>query len=70
MILCKTKNVLKVEYALRDIHKPVGVSGYIVKHLKSLPKKFESSLPTIEDIEMKLLPKKAKRLDQKRTKKF
>jgi predicted nuclease of restriction endonuclease-like (RecB) superfamily len=51
IILCKTKNNLKVEYALRDINKPMGVSGYLVKIMHSLPKSLKSSLPTIEDIE-------------------
>jgi len=28
MILCQTKNRVFAEYALRDIHKPIGVAGY------------------------------------------
>lgn len=60
IILCKTKNTLKVEYALRGTHKPIGVSEYSVKIMQTLPKNLKSSLPTIEDIEAELLPKKRK----------
>lgn len=62
IILCKTKNILKVEYALRDVNKPMGVSGYTVKLMQELPKELKSSLPTIEDIELELAPKKRRSL--------
>jgi len=52
MILCKTKNKIIVEYALRDTHKPIGVSSYKLTH--SLPKQLESSLPTIKELEEEL----------------
>ncbi len=42
----------QVEYALSDIHKPIGVSEYQIT--KSLPKEFKSSLPSIEQIEAEL----------------
>ena len=51
MILCKTKNNFKVEYALRDIHKPMGVSEYEIKIMEALPKNLKGSLPTVEEIE-------------------
>ncbi len=51
MILCKTKNNFKVEYALRDIHKPMGVSEYEISIMKSLPLNLKGSLPTIEELE-------------------
>ena len=51
MILCKNKDKMDVEYALRDMNKPIGVSTYI---LESIPKDLESSLPTIEQIETQL----------------
>jgi len=51
IILCKTKSAFKVEYVLRDINKPIGVSGYEVKLIESLPNDLKSSLPTIEEIE-------------------
>ncbi|MBX9830527.1 PDDEXK nuclease domain-containing protein [Candidatus Babeliales bacterium] len=56
ILLCKTKKKLKVEYALRDINKPIGVSDYVIKMLETLPKGLQSSLPTIQDIEAELMP--------------
>ena len=52
LLLCKNKDKLVAEYALSDIHKPIGVSEYKLSH--SLPKKLKSSLPTIEEIEKEL----------------
>lgn len=52
LILCQTKDRIIAEYALRDIHKPLGVSDYELT--RSLPKKLKSSLPTIEEIEAEL----------------
>ena len=40
------------EYALRDIHKPIGVSDYELT--RSLPEELKSSLPSIEEIEAEL----------------
>ena len=51
ILLCKSKKTLKVEYALRDINKPIGVAGYEVEIMAKLPKEFKSSLPTIQEIE-------------------
>jgi len=52
ILLCKDKNNLGVEYALRDINKPIGVSEF--KFIETLPQEIESSLPTIEEIEQEL----------------
>ena len=49
LLLCKTKDRIKAEYALRDIQKPIGVSDYELG--QALPKDFRSSLPSIEEIE-------------------
>ncbi len=54
IILCKTKKALKVEYALRDMSKPIGVSDYLVKIMDKVPKNFKSTLPTVEEIESEL----------------
>lgn len=54
MILCKTKNNFTVEYALRDINKPMGVAGYETKIMESLPQNFKGSLPTVEEFEAEL----------------
>jgi predicted nuclease of restriction endonuclease-like (RecB) superfamily len=49
IILCKAKNKVVAEYALRDLNKPVGVSSYITKLVQSLPLEFHESLPSPED---------------------
>lgn len=49
LILCKEKDKIEAEYALRDINKPIGISEYQIT--KSLPNELKSKLPTIEDIE-------------------
>lgn len=54
MLLCKTKNNLIVEYALRDVNKPIGVSGYETQLLEKLPKEFKGSLPTVAELEAEL----------------
>ncbi len=46
------KDKLVAEYALSDIHKPIGVSEYKLSH--SLPKNLKLSLPTIKQIEKEL----------------
>ena len=52
ILICKSKNDTVVEYALKDVHKPIGVSEYIIT--KNLPDEFKSSLPSIEEIEAEL----------------
>ena len=54
MILCKTKKNIVVEYALRDINKPMGVAGYETAISEKLPKELKGSLPTIKEIEAEL----------------
>ena len=49
LLLCKTKDKVKAEYALRDIIKPIGISDYELGQV--LPNDFRGSLPTIEEIE-------------------
>jgi predicted nuclease of restriction endonuclease-like (RecB) superfamily len=56
IILCKAKNKVIVEYALRDTRKPIGVSGY--KLTESLPKKLQGKLPTIKELEAELVEEK------------
>lgn len=62
ILLCNDERKLTIEYALRDINKPIGISGYLIKIVESLPKKLQSSLPTIEDIEAELTPALQKKL--------
>lgn len=52
ILICKSKNNTVVEYALRDVHKPIGVSEYAIT--RNLPDAFKSSLPSIEQIEAEL----------------
>lgn len=52
LILCKSKNKIEAEYALRDINKPIGISEYQIT--KSLPNDLKSILPSIEEIEENL----------------
>ena len=52
LILCQTKDHILAEYALRDIHKPIGVADYELT--RALPETLASSLPSIEDIETEL----------------
>ena len=49
ILLCRDKNNIAVEYALRDIVKPIGVSEF--QFTEVLPDEIKSSLPTIEEIE-------------------
>jgi hypothetical protein len=55
MIICRTKNDLKVEYALKRVLMPMSVSEYEVKIQDSLPKELQGTLPTAKQIEEKLL---------------
>lgn len=52
ILLCRTKDNLEVEYALQDIHKPMGVSEFQLS--ETLPENLKSSLPSIEELEEEL----------------
>jgi hypothetical protein len=52
MLLCKSKNKVVAEYALRDKTQPIGVAEYQL--VESLPPELETSLPSIEQIEREL----------------
>jgi predicted nuclease of restriction endonuclease-like (RecB) superfamily len=52
LLLCKTRNKLVVEYALRDNNKPIGVAEYQLA--QTLPSDLENQLPSIEQIEREL----------------
>ena len=53
LLICKDKNNVIAEYTLEDIHNPIGVSSY--KLFDELSKDYQSSLPSIEEIEKRLL---------------
>ena len=52
LILCKAKNGIVAEYALRDIGKPLGISQFT--HIEKFPELLKGTLPTIEEIEAEL----------------
>ena len=49
LLLCKSKNNIVAEYALKDMSKPIGVSEY--KVTSDLPENLSKQLPSIEDIQ-------------------
>lgn len=52
LLLCKGKNNLVAEYALRDMTKPMGVSEY--KLMENVPKELANVLPSAEDIKTRI----------------
>jgi len=48
ILICKSKDNLIVEYALRDMNKPIGVSEY--KLTSKLPEELKNTLPSLEEI--------------------
>lgn len=49
IILCNGKDGIEVEYALKDINKPIGVSEYTFT--EKLPKFYEKNIPTVSEFE-------------------
>ena len=52
LLLCKSKNRVVAEYALRGVTQPMGVAEYQL--INALPAQLQSSLPSIEQIEQEL----------------
>lgn len=52
LLLCKSKNQIVAEYALRDQSQPLGIAEYQL--VEALPENLSSSLPSIEQIENEL----------------
>ncbi len=52
IILCREKNKVVAEYALRDLAKPLGVAQYQLT--EALPEELKGNLPTIEALEEEL----------------
>jgi predicted nuclease of restriction endonuclease-like (RecB) superfamily len=61
LLLCRSRNRLRVEYALRDIQKPIGVAEWETRIVERLPESLRGSLPTVEELEAELAPKAVKR---------
>ena len=50
ILLCKERNKIEAEYALRGMSQPIGVAEFQLS--KAIPKSIKSELPTIEEIEL------------------
>ena len=61
LLLCRGKDQVVAEYALRDLNKPIGVADWKTKFVDKLPKELEGVLPTVEQIEAEFAPTKTKR---------
>ncbi|MEI6390445.1 MAG: PDDEXK nuclease domain-containing protein [Verrucomicrobiota bacterium] len=51
LILCRAKNRIIAEYALRDMNKPIGVSGYVTRLVETLPQPLREAIPSVREIE-------------------
>ena len=56
LLLCREKDRIEVEYALRDVRKPIGVAEWQTKLVRRLPSNLRPSLPTVREIEAALAP--------------
>ncbi len=56
ILLCKKKDKIEVEYALRDINKPMGITEYRLSD--AIPKELRTKLPSIEDLESSIKTEK------------
>jgi predicted nuclease of restriction endonuclease-like (RecB) superfamily len=54
LLLCKDNDKLVVEYALRDVAKPIGVAEWKTRLVATLPKNLRGALPSVKDIEREL----------------
>lgn len=52
LLICRRNDKLIAEYALRDVHKPIGITEY--RLMESLPDNLKSTLPSIDEIEERL----------------
>jgi predicted nuclease of restriction endonuclease-like (RecB) superfamily len=52
LLLCKNRDRLVAEYALSDVHKPMGIASYELTH--TLPLELQDKLPSIERLEQEL----------------
>ena len=52
ILLCKKKDKIEVEYSLKDINKPIGVSDYLLS--RAIPEDLVLKLPTVSELEDEL----------------
>lgn len=57
LLLCKGKNEVLAEYALKGYNQPIGISDYQIS--KAIPEELKSSLPDISDLENELIKEAA-----------
>ena len=50
LLLCPRKNDVVVEYALRDVNKPMGIATYQLT--KKIPATLQANLPTEDELKM------------------
>jgi hypothetical protein len=53
LLICKEKNSVLAKYALSKINTPIGISEYSTAK-QSLPKEYQETLPSPEEISKKL----------------
>lgn len=51
LLLCKSKNSVVAEYALRGYSSPIGVADWVSDLNKSLPHELAAGLPSIDELE-------------------
>lgn len=54
LLLCKGKNRVKAEYALRGLNRPIGVADWETRLVESLPENLAGALPSVEELEREL----------------
>jgi len=54
LLLCRAKNMLVVEHALRHLKRPIGVAEWETTLVERLPKDLKGSLPTVQELESEL----------------
>ena len=52
LLLCKGKDKVVAEYALKDVNKPMGISEY--KLSAEISEELQNNLPSIEEIEKRI----------------
>jgi len=57
-LLCKTRNKVIAECALRNLATPIGVARYATKLVASVPAELRGRLPSPREIETELQPKR------------
>lgn len=68
LILVRRKERLIVEYALRDISKPIGVSDYVIKLVDSLPRALQGAVPSVAQLKAGLRSRLPRRRAPRRSK--